>query len=40
LINGHRLPCCPLRYYLPCRNHGRPIKSIQSPLEPSEVSFI
>jgi hypothetical protein len=23
---GDRLPCCPLCYSLPCRDHGRPIK--------------
>ncbi len=25
LIYGHRLPCCPLVYSLPCRNHDWPI---------------
>jgi len=24
LINGHRLPCCPLCYLLPCRNYAGP----------------
>jgi len=32
LIYGHRLPCCPLVYLLPCRNHGIPIKSILAEL--------
>jgi hypothetical protein len=26
LINGHRLPCCPLCYLLPCRVYIRPIR--------------
>ena len=43
LINGHRLPCCPLCYLLPCRNYAGPSKRhlcFVNPLSFTQLNLI
>ncbi len=39
LIYGHRLPCCPLCYLLPCRNYAGPSKELLTNIPP-HTSFL